>query len=231
MKRTSAATGRRKSAGKGAGRHAVAPARAPVPARLPKRERTRGQIVAAAIATMTERGLGQAAVQEIADRAGVTTATFYNHFRDRADLVEAVAGLFSSGMLEAAEEGRRALATGPERTADGCRRYLAIARDSPATALLVLDLAVASPRMLATIGSYVLADIRLGVRQKAFRIETEQAAVDLVEGTIMLAMRRIATRRTPRSYDDAVVATILHGLGVPAASAAALAGIAKGRRA
>lgn len=182
--------------------------------RLPKRERTRRQIVAAAIEVMSERGLAQAAVFEIAERADVTTGTFYNHFRDKPDVVEAVAIWFSTTMLDAAEESRRTLPTGVERIVDGCRRYLAIARESPAIALLVLELAIASPRMLKTIGDYVLADVRMGVRQKAFRIFSEQAAVDLVHGYVMLAMRYIALRRLPSSYERSVVATILQGLGL-----------------
>ncbi|WP_204349332.1 hypothetical protein, partial [Klebsiella pneumoniae] len=74
----------------------------------------------------------------------------YNHFRDKADIVEAVAIRFSSEMMEAAEERRRTLASGSERLVDGCRRYLSIAREAPSTALLVLELAIASPRMLET---------------------------------------------------------------------------------
>jgi AcrR family transcriptional regulator len=191
--------------------------------RLPKRERTRRQIVAAAIEVMAERGLAQFAVQEVADRAEVTTGTFYNHFRDRADIVEAVATRFSAEMLEAAEEGRRALGSGSERLVDGCRRYLAIARETPSTALLVLELAIASPRMLETIGAFVLADVRKGVRRKEFRIFSEQAAIDLVHGYVMLAMRQIALRPMPASYDRFVVATILQGLGLPFERATALA--------
>lgn len=191
--------------------------------RLPKRERTRRQIVAAAIEVMAERGLAQFAVQEVADRAEVTTGTFYNHFRDRADIVEAVATRFSAEMLEAAEEGRRTLGSGSERLVDGCRRYLAIARETPATALLVLELTTASPRMLETIGAFVLADIRKGVRRKEFRIFNEQAAIDLVHGYVMLAMRQIALRPMPASYDRFVVATILQGLGLSFERATALA--------
>lgn len=193
------------------------------PSRLPKRERTRRQIVAAAIEVMSERGLAQASVQEIAARAGVTTGTFYNHFRDRADIVDAAAAWFSTTMLDAAAEARRALPGGAERMVDGCRRYLAIARETPAAALLVLELALASPAMLRTIGDYVLADVRLGVEQGEFGVFSEAAAVDLVEGYIMLAMRHIASRRMPAAYEREVVATVLTALGIPSDRALELA--------
>jgi AcrR family transcriptional regulator len=195
---------------------------APV-ARPPKRERTRRQIIEAAIEVMAEQGAAKAAVQDIAARAKVTTGTFYNHFTSKAEIVEAVAGWFSTTMLEAAQGTRRAFQTGSERMVDGCRRYLRIARESPPTAMLILDLATTSPRMLEAIGEFVVADLRFGIRQKEFTIFSEQAAVDLVQGYIMLAMRQIASRRMPSSYERSVIATILQGLGLPAQRARVLA--------
>lgn len=201
---------------------------APV-ARPPKRERTRRQIIEAAIEVMAEQGPSKAAVQEIAARAKVTTGTFYNHFTSKAEVVEAVAGWFSTTMLEGAQETRLAFHSGAELMVDGCRRYLRIARESPPTAMLILELATTSPRMLQAIGRFVLADVRLGVRQKEFTIFGEQAAVDLVHGYIMLAMRYIASRQPPSSYERSVIATILQGLGLPSQRALALADGKAGR--
>ncbi len=200
------------------------PPRSTSSGKMTKRERTRREILAAAIQVMSERGAAQAVVHEIAVRANVTTGTFYNHFRGKAEIVEAVAGWFSVSMMDQADEARAAMTTGTERMVDGCQRYLSIARESPKTALLVLELAMASPTMLKTIGEFVLADVRLGVRQKEFTIFGEQAAVDLVEGYVMLAMRVIARQRPPASYERSVVATILQGLGVSSQRAAALSG-------
>ncbi|WP_296322114.1 TetR/AcrR family transcriptional regulator [Reyranella sp.] len=197
--------------------------------RLPKRERTRRQIIEAAIEVMAEQGPAKASVQEIAARAKVTTGTFYNHFTSKAEIVEAVAGWFSTTMLEAAQDAHLAFHTGAERMVDGCRRYLRIARENPPTAMLILELATTSPRMLKAIGKFVLADVRLGIRQKEFAIFSEQAAVDLVHGYIMLAMRHIALRQPSSSYERSVVATILQGLGVPSQRALALAGRGTGR--
>jgi AcrR family transcriptional regulator len=198
--------------------------RATSTARVPKRERTRREIMAAAIQVMSEQGATRAVIHEIAARANVTTGTVYNHFRGKAEIIEAVADWFSATMLNAADEARAALPTGAERIVDGCQRYLSIARESPRRALLVLELAAASPTMLKTIGGFVLADVRMGARQKEFTIFGEQAAVDLVLGYVMLAMRIIALERPAASYERSVVATILQGLGLPSQRAAALAG-------
>ena len=132
-------------------------------------------------------------------------------------------------MLEAAQGTRLVFRTGAERMVDGCRRYLRIARERPRTAMLILELATTSPRMLEAIGKFVLADVKLGVRQKEFTIFGEQAAVDLVHGYIMLAMRHIASGQPPSSYERSVIATILQALGLPSQRALALAAGMAGR--
>lgn len=50
----------------------------------------RAHIVAAAVEVLEERPRDQVHVQDIAERAGVTRAVVYRHFRDRADLDGAV---------------------------------------------------------------------------------------------------------------------------------------------
>ena len=61
------------------------------PGRLPKRERTRRQLIAAAIGVLTMRGTGAATMQEIATAAEVAPATLYNHFRTKDELLQGVA--------------------------------------------------------------------------------------------------------------------------------------------
>jgi AcrR family transcriptional regulator len=182
---------------------------------LPKRERTRRQIITSAIDVLSLRGIAQTSVQEVAAHAGMTTGTFYNHFTDKADVIGAAAVWIIKTLEQRAQESRRSLRFGAERVANGCHRYLSIARNDPAWAMLILELAMNSPDLLKTIGAVVRTDIRLGVRQKDFKIFSEAAAVDLVHGCVMLAMRYIASGPTPPSYERSVVATVLQGLGLP----------------
>ena len=192
-------------------------------ASLPKRERTRRLIIASAMSVLGSRGIAASAVQEIAAHAGVTAGTFYNHFRDKEEVIGAVAVWIIKTLETRAAESRQALRLGSERVANGCHRYLAIARSDPASALLILELALVSPDLLETIGDIVLGDIRLGVRQKDFKIFSEKTAVDLVHGCVMLSMRYIAMAAMPAGYENAVVATVLQGLGLPPGKALELA--------
>jgi AcrR family transcriptional regulator len=183
--------------------------------RLPKRERTRRQLIAAAITTFSARGVQQATIHEIAAAAEMTTATIYNHFRGKDEIVTAVAMSIAGTLRERSAPGQGTFKNGAERLAVGCRRYLRLAEESPAWALLILDLAIVSPDFLKTISSYLLADLRLGERQKVFKTISEASALDLIEGTVMQAMRRIALGQAPPQHARAVTTVILCGLGVP----------------
>lgn len=191
--------------------------------RLRKRERTRRQLTAAAIAVFAARGVADATVQEIAAAADMTPGTFYNHFDTKAAIVEAVGIWLAVTFCRRVVASSRAMPEGTERTSIGCRRYVWLARVSPAWALLILDVATNSPKLLAEISGYVLADLRVGLRQKAVRVVSEAAALDLISGTVMQAMRTAAFGLAPPRHDSAVAATILRGLGVAPDKALAIA--------
>ncbi len=184
--------------------------------RLRKRERTRRQLTAAAIAVFSARGVADATIQEIAAAADMTPGTFYNHFDTKAGIVEAVGIWLAVTFCRRVVASSRPRPEGAERTSIGCRRYVWLARVSPAWALLILDVATNSPKLLAELGGYVLADLRVGLRQKAVRVVSEAAAFDLISGTVMQAMRTAAFGLAPPRHDSAVAATILRGLGVAA---------------
>jgi hypothetical protein len=104
----------------------------------------------------------------------------------------------------------------------GNRRYLWLADVAPAWAALLLDVAAASPSLFATVRAYMLADLWLGIRQKAFNVTTEAAAADLVGGTITQAMRMRIAGLAPKNHAAAVTTMVLVGLGMSRADAAAV---------
>jgi AcrR family transcriptional regulator len=199
----------------------------PNPAGSPprKRERTRRQLLEAAIAVLCRKGMAATTVPDIAVAAGMTTATVYNHFRSKADIIEAVAISVAKGFRAASAESRAGLDLGAERMAAGCHRYLRLAELSPQWATLVLDVAAASPAYGEIMDSFIRTELRAGVREKSFRIESEAAAMDLINGTVMRAMRLIAGGAAPAGHRKAVVVTVLGGLGMPIARARRIAAV------
>ena len=186
-----------------------------LPPGLPKRERTRAQLVDSAIKVFSARGVASGTIQEIADVAGMTTGTVYNHFKTKEEVLREVALRLATTLCNRITESQAGVKEGAERMAIGGRRYAWLAEVAPQWALLMLDVAAAAPELLGHTRGYVLADLRLGVKQKAFRIASEEAAMDLINGAGTHAMRSIALGLAPPMHGADVAACVLRGLGVP----------------
>lgn len=188
-----------------------------------KRERTQAQLVLAAFQVFSAHGVGAATVQQVAQLAGVTPATFYNHFPAKEDLVARVAVVLAGSLCRAINESYVRCEDGAERMAIGQRSYVRLALESPAWALLLLDIAAANPALLEEVQQYALADLRLGVRQKRFKVPNEAIAIDVINGVCTHAMRRVALGLAPPNHDVACATVVLRALGMTAADAAEIA--------
>lgn len=192
-------------------------------ARLPKRERTRRQLITAAIQVLSARGVAGASIQEIAAVAGMANSTVYNHFDTKDEVVQAVAIWLADTLCRRISDSYAHIKDGAERMSIGGRRYIWLAEQSPMWALLMLEVAAAAPDLIKEIRKYSLADLRLGIRQKSFRVTSIEAAMDLINGTGAQAMRSVAYGLVPSGHDSAVAAMILRGLGMPYEEADAVA--------
>jgi hypothetical protein len=96
----------------------------------------------------------------------------------------------------------------------GNQRYIGLALESPAWALMLLEVSAAAPQLLERIRGYALADLRLGVRQKRFRVPSEAAAMDLVQGAVGQAMRSVALGLAPPTHGRDIAICVLRGLGM-----------------
>jgi hypothetical protein len=109
--------------------------------------------------------------------------------------------------------------------AAGCLRYLHLAELSPGFAMLVVEVAEAEPAFLELIGTFVRQELRGGIRDNDFAPLRDTVATDLVVGSVMRAMRRIAQGGAPRSHRTDITLAILRGLGLPSAEARRIVGL------
>jgi AcrR family transcriptional regulator len=64
--------------------------------RTNRSEQTRGRIMDAVRGLLAEGSFHETAVEQVAERAGVSRATLYQHFRSRLDLVDAICETFNA---------------------------------------------------------------------------------------------------------------------------------------
>lgn len=187
--------------------------------RMRKRQRTRAQLIAAAARVYSRRGIAGATIREIATVAEMSPVTFYNHFRSERELVHAVGTWVADTFCTHIVASYAGVSSGAERLSIGCRRFLWLAQYSPPWALFVADVAAATTAFTEQIGPYVLADLQLGRKQGDFRAGGNAAALDLVSGTILQSMRRIAIGEAPRNHAKETMMAVLCGLGLSSAKA------------
>ncbi len=180
------------------------------------RERTRALILDAAARVFARKGAGEAAIHEITAEAGLANGTFYNYFRTREDLLEATSVRLAERLHGAIAASRARIDDPAERVAIGCRRFVLQALSDPVWGAAVL-------RVWHRTGEHgaapLLADLRAGRRRGRLRYQSETAALDLVQGTVLAGMRSVLERRAGEEHAAALAAVVLRGLGVPDAEA------------
>jgi AcrR family transcriptional regulator len=187
-----------------------------------KKSRTRQLLLDAALEVLAERGEGFS-IADVVGRAGVSQGTFYNYFPDRDGLLDA---LVSHTVEEFA-----AVAAHEVEVSDPAARFarisalaLATAVESPNTMRVVLRLEAAQ-RALLLDGplAYLQQDLFDGHRVGRFTGVPNDATLDVVLGSLLLAARRVIDGETAPAYRAMVIRRLLMSLGVDGDEAAALA--------
>jgi AcrR family transcriptional regulator len=204
------------------------------PRTLRKRERTRGELVAAAEQLVAARGLDAVSIDEIVEAADVAKGTFYTHFADKSDLAAAIA---YRGRIEL-EEKITALNAGLKdaavRMANGLSTMFVFAIENPirARALIRLQPGVVDPDEQMNAG--VRGDVALGLKTRRFSAISLNASVVAVIGGVLSASTRLSDTEhrvvAPHAFAAEVIATILITLGLKPAEATRIAAAAMAAR-
>lgn len=191
--------------------------------RPPKRERTRAKLVEAGLRVLADRGDALTASDVVAE-ADVANGTFYNHFLDRDDFIQTLA-----------RESLRAITTDSAEDTEGAdpawrcavasTRVLQAAVREPLWGRAVLRLAECPTPPHATIQQHLRADLAEGHLTGRFTHGADPVTVDLISGTLMATLRRVASPDTvvdDQTVPD-VVARILEAIGLEHIEAQSLA--------
>jgi AcrR family transcriptional regulator len=179
------------------------------------RARTRTLLLEAATRVFARKGVGETAIHEITAEAGVANGTFYNYFRTREEIAEAVGASLAERLEEQITASYRNVADPAERVAIGSRTFVLQALRDPDWAAAILRVTGRSTELATRIARPVIADLRAGRRRRRFHHASELAALDLVQGAVLAGMRTVVEGRAGEEHAAAVAALVIHGLGVP----------------
>ena len=190
---------------------------------LEKRERTRASLIEAAYRVFARKEADAVTIDDIIAEASVARGTFYNYFQTREDVLKAVAASLSDEMNQQIWAQSVAIDDPAERMAIAIRQFLHQAiRDSTWGWFIVRIGLVAAP-LSETIERGVMTDLEAGMRLNRFQVDSVQAAIDLILGTGLMAMRTILEGHTEPDYPEQIAKIILKTLGVANAEAHSIA--------
>ncbi len=179
-----------------------------------RRIRTRARIVAAAFELFGDEAGLYARIEDVAEKAGVTRATFYNHFTNMAELRDALTYEVTHDFLEATQ----AISQIPDarvRSSCAVRFYLQRAQADRRWAWSMINLSAAGLIFGAETFHQAEQTVREGMDDAVFRIPSVELGRDLLLGTTLAAMASIVRGGLAEDYPEQVAASILFGLGVP----------------
>jgi len=191
-----------------------------------KRERTRRKLLDAGLQVVAERGEALTASDVVA-AADVSNGTFYNHFLDRDDFIQALAHESLRAITEQSADDTEG-ADPAWRFAVASTRVLDAGARDPLWGRAVLRLAESPTPLHTAVQQHLRADLAEGHRSGRFTHGDDAVTIDLVSGTLMTALRRLvsADDRCPSTGITDVVARLLEVIGVDGNEAHALAAAA-----
>jgi AcrR family transcriptional regulator len=187
-----------------------------------KKARTRQLLLDTALDVLAEQGDGFS-VTDLASRAGVSHATFYNYFSDREQLVEALVPHIVSRFTE--RMAAEVTDTDPAaRFARITAHGFDMAVREPHTMRVALRIDAVQQGLitdgpLAQFGQ----DLTEGFATGRFAGSLDDGSLDLVLGTLVFAARRIVDGEHSPEYRISILRRVLQALGIAAEEAAALA--------
>ena len=184
-----------------------------------RRARTRAKIVAAAFDLFGEEYGLYSRIEDIADRAGITRPTFYNHFAGMEDLREALTHEVTHDFLVAVTRTVNSLPDPRDRAATALRYYLHRAREDRRWAWSMINMSANGIFLGSETYRQAEQTVREGIDAGVLTIPSSALGRDIVLGSVLAAMTSLLKQDMPQGYPEEIAEHILLGLGVPAAIA------------
>ena len=153
-----------------------------------KSARTRARLMDAAVAVFARQGIEAASVNGIAQAADVANGTFYNHFKDKDEIVGTVAFALARDVVERIDEAMHGLEDAAERTSFATRQFIELAASAPDWGRALVNAVWHLPALRREVSARARADIERGVRDGLFKVEVDDLLVDVFASMVLMAV-------------------------------------------
>ena len=188
-----------------------------------RRGQTRARLVRAAAALFARQGADNTRINEITDEADVGFGSFYNHFKSKEEIVEAVLTETLAAQGAAVAGLTEGLADPAEVVAVAHRHFVELARSDPDWAWLLIRLDLSQKLALGALGPFAEQDIAAGIKAGRFRVANRRIAMLDAGGALLSVMRDVLDGRAPKDAGRLHAEGVLRLLGLTPVDAAEVA--------
>jgi len=188
-----------------------------------RRKQTRARLVRAAAALFARHGVDNTRINEITDEADVGFGSFYNHFKSKEKIVEAVLAETLAAQGAAVAALTAGLEDPAEVVAVAHRHFVELARVDPDWAWLLIRLDLSQKLAIGSLGPFAEQDIAAGIKAGRFQVANRRIAMLDAGGALLAVMREVLDGRAPRDAGRLHAEGVLRLLGLKDEEAAEVA--------
>ena len=190
-----------------------------------KRARTRGVLIDSGLEIFGQKGIINSRLDDITKFAGMSNATFYNHFKDKDDLVSAVATSIALELVAAVEEQVVDIKDPAIRLVVSTNTVMRTALQHERWSYVLATAFFLVPEGLIDVGGYLKNNIDRGIAQGVFNTRCDEFQLNQLASVFISGLREL--RKDNLSIIDRTSENLLRLLGVSPAKASTILDEAK----
>jgi AcrR family transcriptional regulator len=145
-----------------------------------KSQRTKALLMDAALALFAERGIEATSVNEITAHAKVANGTFYYHYKDKDEFIDALEHAVATMFVNRVDELMEELTDGAERVATATQQIIYLAAEDAAWGWMIVHAFMNLGRFSASISRGIRKDVALGIEQGNFQLDPTDVAFSIL---------------------------------------------------
>lgn len=165
---------------------------------------------------MADGGPESVTILSITDRADVGQGTFYNYFRSRDDVIDAVIYDVVETLGQRLDVLTRDMSDAAEIYSFSLRHLMRTAVSDPVWGWLLVRLGIAQEGLMRTLGPRASRDIQLGVDSGRFTVDDVPLASAMTFGALLAAMHSYLDHRSTEDPSQRYAENLLRMVGVSA---------------
>jgi AcrR family transcriptional regulator len=180
-----------------------------------RRARTRAKLLDAAYRLFAMHGADARTIDDVLVEAGVARGTFYNHFKTRDELFEAVGEDITASIGAIILPAITGLSDPAARLALAFRMFVRFAVADEARGWILLRTIPLGGSLNEEMKALVQSEFEAALAGRALQFVSATVAIDLVIGMHIMTIHRALVERAGNTAIDEAAAALMVALGVP----------------